>query len=372
MLFFSLIASERPGDLSFVFHNLFAAFFGTLPLTLITASFFAVRNRKIAAIILCAYGLIVAVCWIVAEGFFVDYVQVLELTGSLFFIPAVFWLVTERRGWPSLLPSLTRNRRVLAVVSVVCIASLTSVGAFLRTIQQIPFVGLGCKPVFTGPTDSAQAVFTAKAIYVSNWSIPRYYATAEKVLPENGGKLALMKVQHHYWGLPWWSRKYVILHGIFGPFPSKETYFVDAEREHGVLTRLFPEVGTSYCKLTAPLHESQLELRLLRDGPPQHGVRIVGTVVRRTAGSIWVDAEDIGAAGKTVVITGPGGDTVTTTDENGVFYVSGLPPGNYVVRRSPPSSKYPWRNKCGQDFVKEGSVFGCRVWDDDESSPSSK
>jgi len=130
---------------------------------------------------------------------------------------------------------------------------------------------------------------------------------------------------------------------------------VDGRRLPGALTRCLP-IFETYCTHTASIADAEVDLRVLHDGPPRTGVRIMGQTVRLTSEHRWETV----SKGK-AVIGGPAGATVVESDEHGVYDVIGLPPGYYEISRLPASGTQPnWRDReCRWINVEAG---GIRDW----------
>jgi hypothetical protein len=96
---------------------------------------------------------------------------------------------------------------------------------------------------------------------------------------------------------------------------------------------------------------AEAQLRVLSEGPPKSGVRIIGSVYGRNSG------ED-------VVITGPSGVIHATTDRFGVFDEKGLPGGRYgIALASSDNPDHKPSIDCGGPEgmpLVEGQVWGCR------------
>ena len=139
-------------------------------------------------------------------------------------------------------------------------------------------------------------------------------------LPTDLSCWALVRVERRYWGLPAWAPDFVILRYYFRRGERGE-YFVDGSRPG--LKRYLPIVETFVCDHTQPLDRAAVELRLLHDGPPKSGARIIGRVYTEMPKP---------ARGVTVLITGPTGRIRATTDSEGIYDVTGLPSGHYSAR----------------------------------------
>ena len=165
-------------------------------------------------------------------------------------------------------------------------------------------------------------------------------------------------VQKTYWGLPWWDQKIVLLtffvRGGSG-FERGETYFVEGNRESGRLTRTLP-IFEIHCTRTDFLKDSEIDLRVLREGAPKNSIRIMGYTFRQTSGQ-WPDRPKKDKVG----ITTPSGEMVISSDEQGLYDLVGLPSGFYAVHEVDPETgpylSYPiceWNLKAGD--VRECDV----------------
>ncbi|HZS26559.1 MAG TPA: hypothetical protein VFB76_04970 [Candidatus Angelobacter sp.] len=104
------------------------------------------------------------------------------------------------------------------------------------------------------------------------------------------------------------------------------------------------------------LKDAAVDLRVLHDGPPRDGVRIIGEVRR---GRYWEKS----AAGIRVLISGPHGITTTETDQKGIYDVTGLPAGSYTIIADAEPLR-PGRNRCqtyADADLKSGDIWGCEL-----------
>jgi hypothetical protein len=161
-------------------------------------------------------------------------------------------------------------------------------------------------------------------------------------------------VQEHFWGLPWWDRK-IALVGV--PLRDGEIYFIDGTRMYGLLTQFLPVVELEPCSRSTQLKYATVDLRILRDGPPRNGVRIIGQVVYFKADN------QHGSVGIEVAISGPAGTATVTTDQNGIYDLTGLPPGHYAITANAKTMRV-GQNRCETypDWdLKSGDVWGCSL-----------
>lgn len=213
---------------------------------------------------------------------------------------------------------------------------------------------------FTSQQSPNQAVFIARVVATGNlW--PRNADSIGEGYPRRYWGLAL--VEKTLWGLPWWDQKIVLLtffvRGGEG-FKRGETYFVEGNRQSRRLTRLLP-IFEVHCTRTAALKYAEVDLRVLKDGPPKNGVRIIGYTYRRTSANGWKEVPST-----KVGISGPAGETVVTSDPQGLYDVIGLPPGGYDVHGMAPETGPYWAHPIcywlGSQSLKTGDVRECNVY----------
>lgn len=209
---------------------------------------------------------------------------------------------------------------------------------------------------FTAQQSPTQAVFVAR-VFAAGILWPTTISPLREGSPRRYWALALVKKT--YWGLPSWDRKIVLLtffaRGGNG-FVRGETYFVDGNRWSRRLTRVLP-IFEIHCTRTGALKYSEINLRVLREGAPKNSVRIMGYTFRRTSTD-----ERKEVPGVAVGIYGPTGETIVTSDQNGLYDVSGLPPGSYFVRGTDPKAGPYWASPiCEREFLKAGDIRECGV-----------
>ncbi len=108
-------------------------------------------------------------------------------------------------------------------------------------------------------------VFTARIVAVC-------CAAPVRAFPRFGG-FAIAKVQKPYGGLPWWNSGIVFITPYLAD--CREPLFFDGYTHQGALSRLFSVVESRICGRTALLRDAQVDVRVLGDGPPKSGVRII-------------------------------------------------------------------------------------------------
>lgn len=326
----------------------------------ITASFIAIRKPKIAALLLCisaaSLGLVLAVRLGNPNHLYEPHRPWAIDALPLLAIPGMFWLVTSRwLDWPPVLKSSPKVWK-LAVCTVVIL--LLVVGqVVVREFDSKRYI-YECH-VIVQPSvkqrEPAQVLFTA-SILRSGILWPR-----DRIDPVGYPRRywALAVVRDHYWGLSWWNRKMVILtmynQRDQNPFTPNQQYFVEGWRRPGALTSLLP-IFETYCTRTALLQDAELDLRVLRDGPPKEGGRVIGRAARVTPGkqepAIEVPVEIWGRTGKFVAVT----------DKRGYYDIAGIPPGEYGVTsegRRHPQCYLSIRDRDVQEcnvYLEQGSI----------------
>lgn len=322
----------------------------------------AILNRKRAASLLLvpapAMGAFVVAglglrSWLtheaVASDILITLIVVLVIPVGL----GLFWLGTYRFGWsPVIQARLLSPKRKIATVFLGCFGLIffVWVGVFKLAVQPY-FIGdcSGYDPPFVRPRSADHAVFIGRIIYVGNSG----YRADRKL-----GAWAIVRVERQFWGLSHWNRRYLVL--TQGVFESGQEYFISGNRRDGLLTG-FLIVEVELCRPPALLKDAEIELRVLQDGPPKNAVRIIGRVTH----SLTPDYRTEVLPGIDIVIVGPGGSVVTTTDQHGIYDVTGLPPGRYSIRTDTSNGKSQQYATCGlggeNPKLAAGDVWGCTI-----------
>ncbi len=178
-----------------------------------------------------------------------------------------------------------------------------------------------------------------------------------RVFPRFGG-FAIAKVRKSYGGLSWWNPGIVYIAPAIAN--NREPVFFDGYLHQGALSRLFSIVQSRACGRTRPLREAQVDLRVLRDGPEKSGVRILGRVEGNSPKGENQPWQPV--SGETVVISGPSGTVKAVSDAEGIYDVTGLPPGSYVIRSSTPSTRDGGFDGCRREDLAAGAIGGCTIY----------
>lgn len=268
-------------------------------------------------------------------------------------IPGAYWLITSRHGCPPVagVPSRTVGRTLIEVGAfLITLYLLVGVGTIVVMGQYEPLGDYIClpTPLSVRQPSRTDAEFVAKVIFVG---LPYRRANGKTY-----STWAAASVQKEFWGLPWWDKRIVVL--TFSGFANGETYFIDGWRGGGFLTLGVPVVQLKLCG-SKRISDAAVELRVLQDGPPKNGIRIIGRVV-----SDYPDLHPKLVPGVRVLITGPNGTTATTTDREGIYDVQGLPPGSYTIRATAldeTNHLFPSCDSREGAHLVAGEVWGCTL-----------
>lgn len=267
----------------------------------------------------------------------------------LLVVPGVFWYVAAGLRWPPTLSSPVAWWKKTVVGALISISVFA--GVIILDLRMFGYPSChGDVPLFDQQVTPEQGVFVSGII----WSGYIYPSPEWRTPGVPSKQWALAWVEKEHWGLPWWNKKLVLL--IAGNnsgatvFPAKETFFVDGYRQPGVLTRYLPIFGTN-CTRTRRLDTAEFELRIMREGAPRNGVRIIGRTYRMNSEGVREPAP-----GAELMIRGAVGRTTIVSDQNGVFDTGEISPGSYEVYGG--RSYVP---QCHWRHLKVGEVRDCDV-----------
>jgi hypothetical protein len=235
------------------------------------------------------------------------------------------------------------------VTAAVIVVSLASIFFALEQAKSVPYTCADTsvlaeqpRPPFSTPSLSDQAMFVAHPVFVGRM---RSFGDVSRPI------WTFAVVEKHYWGLPWWNRRLIPICGIFR---GQQRFVFDGYPHQGLFTKFFPVLIARTCGHTGSFDKQEAQARVLREGIPPKGVRIIGTLRRYSANIPITSAK--------VVITGPQGESVVVTDDNGVYDVRDVPAGRYRIRTELPDPRGREQDRCGGDegkLVLEGHVSGC-------------
>lgn len=242
-------------------------------------------------------------------------------------IPGLYWFFTSRRNWPLPLERpVFPDRPILASFFTMglCAALIITAVLVSFSLPWWPPVGdCGSGPLLNELGAPRSTDFTARVLLVG----PRTFG---------GFSLwAIARVEQRFSRGPWSILNLVVLRNFFYPSDKFEWLFIEGHRSRGI-ARFLPVIERDECGHSQPLKNAAVPLRILHDGAPAVGVRIIGRVYNVTGyTSRWERRTPY--SGLTLAIAGPAVKTVVVTDDEGIFDVSGLPVGQYSVEIKGPN-----------------------------------
>lgn len=257
-----------------------------------------------------------------------------------FFLFGSFWLWTSRRGWPALvryIPASFAKRVAGAVLGALAIGAIDVLLTFLLTLMASSAVGVDCgriPPPHTKPRFPGHALFTAKTVLVGR-SMRGRLAGGRQRTPSGFGEWAIAVVDQQFWGVRPWGRLVFLTDGYYW---ENRSYFIDGSRSGGLVDRHLPIIRASPCSRSNLAEDALVDLRVLHQPPPKNGARIVGFVRElQPYTAMQPPPPTKPYAGIEVILSGPDGSRIASTDPSGVYEFDDLPSGNYVLNVRPPS-----------------------------------
>jgi hypothetical protein len=258
---------------------------------------------------------------------------------ALFAIFGFFWLGTHRLGCAPLVSSRRRatGERVMSFaagcVVVLCLDLAITFG--LAAMTSSLFTG-DCrgKAPFVHSQSPSHAVCTARVIFVGRSFealVDAGFFRRIEVRDRQVGDWAVGIVEQRFWGVPTWSRLVLLTNDIYW---KSESYFIDGNRPHGILTRFLPIIeGDPNCSRTRPEADADIDLRLLHQGSVANGVRIIGYVSEsQPPWQPWMPPKPRNAlAGAKINVRGSSWTGTATADKEGIYEIDDLPPDDYSL-----------------------------------------
>jgi hypothetical protein len=256
-------------------------------------------------------------------------------------VPGLFWLLTSKRNWPLPIPSPMFPRRpYLSTVlgfGMLCALVVIAVLSSLLFPWWPPVGDCGGRPLLTDQGVPRNIDFTPRIVFVG----PRSF---------HGWSLySVARVEQRFTDLSRGPANLIILRGYFLPTDKSQRYFVEGVRSPGVLTRFLPIIEPVDCGRTAHLDDAGVALRVLHDGPPSSGGRLIGRVL-----ASFQSEPCKPVPGVTVLAKGPAVSFVSVTDAQGIYDFVGLPPGHYTIE--PLTTMIKGRNLVAGLDLKSGNV----------------
>lgn len=276
----------------------------------ISAALIATRKPRIAAWICLSVALILA--WIA-----LPWDNLFSRNGAIFLAlsaPGFFWVLAAWRRWPVLLSAWPFTRQPWLRLFVGCglgvILFATSAFGSLFMPWWRPIGDCNGLPLLDGNGHPRFTDFTAKILLTGpeTW---RGYSL-----------WALARVERRFSGEPWLGSDLVILRGGFRRKDNGRRYFMEGYRSSG-FARVLPIITPTQCSHTALLDRAGVDVRILMDGPPKSGARLIGAV----GGCSLYDPRP----GVSIRVDGPATSFDLVTDKQGIYDAKDLPSGIYTI-----------------------------------------
>ncbi|HWF03792.1 MAG TPA: hypothetical protein VHA06_08905, partial [Candidatus Angelobacter sp.] len=334
------------------------ALFAMVP---ITGSLVALRHRKRAAYIFLITGTLAA-CFLIAaelwdwaknDNHLISLLRAFGFIAAFYAIPGMYWRSTARRHWQPLIQRSFSRWTKLAFGIFLFLFLLA--GSLWMALYQIPYYGDCSSQYFASPKSPEHSVYTAKIIYVHDPNSFKY------------PPWSIAKTEQKYWGPLGWSKTFTIL--PYRNFKVGEEYLIEGYIRRSLVGHLFNMMET-YCSLTAPMHESALELHLLKTGPgSSDGVRILGQVLKQDRAGKKEPVPNFVVA----LVLHHGPEIRQLTDSEGIFDYSKMSAGEYdiYIRTLPLPLRVREIGQCTGQFTLE-HIAACKIVILDSNIPQQK
>jgi hypothetical protein len=312
-------------------------------------SIVAVQNRYRAGLLFLISAPITGACfawwnrrdWLEGGLSLQGFTEIFAWTSLLFVVPGLFWLITSRLNWPPAISFrlVTGSRFRIVLAHGLVFLSFMVLGLLLALYVPVGSAVCDTLPPIVSQQFPDQAVFTARVIARMH-AITRFRHLFSS--------WSLLRVDRRYWGSPSWAG--FAIYRVELPKQHGDDYFIDGRRSQGLLMHFLPVIEYNYCSHTMPMSRGVVDLRVLEDGAPKSGVRIIGRVYAERLEEV----EDV--PGVKVRVTGPNGTISATTDAHGIYDINGLSSGHYSIQLDSDhqAQRYPWN----EADLKPGEVWG--------------
>jgi len=245
----------------------------------------------------------------------------LEVFLGAIVVPGFFWLFAARRNWPRPLVDIgLSGNRVLAIAvgsMSVCVFALLAFLASLSLPWWVPIGDCLGRPLFDERGVPRNIDFTAKIFIVGPPTFQGY------------SLWSIATIEDPFSAVQWRRGNIVILRGFFRSGDKSQLYFVEGRRSPAALTHFLPVILPVECGRTGPRDSEAVAIRLLHDGPPKSGARLIGRVLKGKYTPTSVSKTPL--HGNIIAIEGSAGSIVSATDSEGIYSVDGLLPGRYTI-----------------------------------------
>ena len=239
-------------------------------------------------------------------------------------VPVIFWRLAARFGWPVPLKrslwSIIAGNPFSSSVALIVVLVMVAVGS-LSLVPWLPPVGDCSGRSLLDERGVPRGVdFTAKIILVG----PPY-----GILRGRTSLWSVARTQERFGQRSFAVPGFLILRGGFETADQSREYFVESTGgSNTVLGHLFPVFEPYDCGHTSPLEDAGAWIRILREGAPKSGARLIGRVY------VGVRYDRRGrkpAPGMNVSLEGAKGTITTVADDDGVYDFTSVPSGTYTL-----------------------------------------
>jgi hypothetical protein len=250
----------------------------------------------------------------------------LALSLLILAIPVIFWRISARLGWPIPLQrslwSIVAGNPFSSSVALAAVLLMVAFGS-LSLVPWLPPVGDCLGRSLLDERGVPRGVdFTAKIVFVG--PRPPY-----GILRGRSSLWSFARTQERFGQRSFEVPRFVILRGGFEAADQSREYFVESTgSSNTVLGHLAPVAEPSNCGHTAPLEDAGAWIRVLREGAPKSGARLIGRVY---VGVPYYQRGKKAAPGTHVNLDATSGTITSVADADGIYDFTSVPSGTYTL-----------------------------------------
>lgn len=278
----------------------------------------------------------------------------LALSLFILVVPGIVWKIAASYAWPVPLKQSVWSSLACHPFSwgltLVCVFLMVAIVSLSTTPWNAPIGDCGPLSLLDESGVPRGVDFTAKIVFVG----PK----APYGILRGRSLWSFARVQQRFGQRSFGVPRFVILRGTFQVEDQSREYFVEsAGGSNTVLGHILPVVEPLECGRTAPLQDASAWIRVLREGAPKRGSRLIGRVYMAVPyDHRWRKP----APGTYISLEGANGTIVSVADSNGVYDFTNVPPGAYTLRTKVTLSGRPIFSDVQSFRLKEAEV---KDWD---------